>query len=211
MSRSALSMLLAAVWVTACDSNVVGQAGDGGADSGTTPPDQTYPEGPYGKTVGEILRNMSFKGYANLSPADGIVSKDTAFEDFALGDARELSEYRYALINAAAEWCAPCRDEAQALPAKFTAWAPKGGYVIGILTQDDSFNPAQQGNVDAWIRQYDTNYTMLSDPHTEIDNEIAPVSMPLNIMVDLETMKIERIATGDDPEFFNFFERRLNQ
>lgn len=200
--------------VVACGPKIVGgdlvrpDAGLSEQDAG----EQTnaYPEGPYGVTEGETLQNMTFAGYVNQAPEDGFVGDSGYVERFSLQDIRQLG-YRYLLFNVAAIWCVSCQVEAQELPSDFEKWAPLGGYVVSVLKEDAFFEPATKAHLDQWISSYSTNYTMLHDPRGEIDFVLAPAALPTNVMIDLETMKILRVRQGDDPEFFSFFETRLEQ
>lgn len=206
--------LLPSLLVVACGPKIVGgdvtrpDAGLSEQDAG----EQTnaYPPGPYGVQEGDVLQNMTFAGYVNMSPQDGFVGDREYVDSFSLQDARQLG-YRYLLFNVAAIWCVSCQVEAQELPTDFEEWAPQGGYVLSILKEDAYFEPATKAHLDQWISSYSPNYTMLHDPRGEIDFVLAPAALPTNIMVDLETMEILRLRQGDDPEFFSFFETRLEQ
>lgn len=200
----------------ACDPNIVGTPLDSGLvpEDGGPLPDAggaDYPPGPYGTTVGDVLPNMIFAGYLTPTPAGAPVSGLPYTDPVTLADLRAAGIYRYLLLNVAAEWCVPCQAEAEVLPAKYTAWASKGGLVASVLTEDSNVLLATKRNLDDWIRAYDTNYTMLHDPRGEVSRILAPPTMPLNLVVDLTTMRILRRQTGDDPEVFVDFEARLDQ
>jgi len=193
-----LSLLL-----TACGDNVVG--GGNTPDASTVAPD--YPAGPYGVTMGAVLENMSFSGYVNQGPDDGLVSA-TGFEELSLADMRKLG-YRYVLINVAAEWCEPCQEEALSLPTDFVRWAPRGGYVMSVMTEDKDRAPASRAALDRWVESFKMNYTMLHDPKDEITRVIAPPQLPTNMIVDVEKMEILRIEYGSTLEFFDLFDAIL--
>jgi hypothetical protein len=78
-------------------------SGDPGTDStpppdDTAPPTATYPAGPYGKTVGSVIANLSWKGYRNGTGAWG----DIALLDYY--DPDGTRGYRALKINLAALW-----------------------------------------------------------------------------------------------------------
>ncbi len=194
-----------------CGSNVVGTGPDagtnGGADQGVV---EGYPPGPYGINEGDVIQNMTFSGFVNASPDDGVVDQSGFEQTVSLSDFRDMG-YRYLLFNVAAIWCVSCQVEATAFPGKFRDWAPKGGYLLSILIEDAQMNPATTTHLDQWVRMYQPNYTMLHDPQGTVQDVLAPPNLPVNVMIELSTMKIIRIRNGDDPEFFQFFEERLDQ
>ena len=215
-----LGLVLLFLGPSACGVNEVGanpdaerENGDLGAENGdsTVVDRSVFPSGPYGIETGQTLQNMTFAGYVNESPSEGLVTGDGFVDSFSLQDVRELVGYRFALINLAAEWCIGCRDEAKELPGDFARWADKGGFVMSIMTENQAFQQATRSVLDDWIAQFEMNYTMLHDPAFEIPNKVGPTAMPVNIMVDLDTMEIIRIRQGDDPEFFAFFESQLEK
>lgn len=207
--------LFGLVWA-ACDPNIVGAPLDSGLlpNDGGEAPDAggaDYPPGPYGTAVGEVLPNMVFAGYLTSTPAGSPVSGLPYADPVTLADLRAAGGYRYLLLNFAAEWCVPCQAEAEVLPGKYAAWAPKGGLVASVLTEDSNVVLATKRTLDDWIRAYDTTYTMLHDPRGETLRILAPPTMPVNLVVELSTMRIIRRQTGDDPEVFVDFEARLDQ
>jgi thiol-disulfide isomerase/thioredoxin len=193
------------VCLAACGPKVVGgdairpDAGD--VDAGDT----GYPAGPYGVTEGSILANMTFAGYVAPAPESGLGEYR---ESVTLADLRLLG-HRYLLFNVAALWCVPCQQEARELPGDFAEWSPLGGGVASVLKEDESFEPATRAHLDQWIRSYATTYTMLHDPFGQIDFVLAPNALPMNLIIDLDTMAISSVRQGDDPEFFDLYEARL--
>lgn len=200
-----------------CGKNLVGERPDTGtsmpADAGpevdagmeTNP----YPDGPYGGFAGDTIPNFSFSGYVNDHASDGPVEESGYVEGFDFQDIRRLGRYDYMLINIAAEWCQGCRVEAQQIPGLYPPWADKRGYVMSVITQDARSGPALKRHLDAWISTYPINFTMVHDPQGFIDSEIGPAVLPLNIIVDLRTMKILNLVYGEDFAIFETFEGLL--
>ena len=50
---------------------------------------------------------------------------------------------------------------------------------------------------------------MLHDPHGQINDRLAPIGFPLNIIIELETMTIVDQRIGEDARFFDSFEARF--
>ncbi len=196
----------------ACDPNYVGFQVDATiidptADAG---PRDDYPQGPYGAAEGDTIANMVFQGYWNAEPGEGLVSA-SGYEEVSLSRIRALRSlgYQYLLLNVSGEWCVPCQQEARILPGKFSAWAQRGGYVLGIIVEDKRFRVATKETLDVWVDLFQMNYTMVHDPQAFVRDQIAPAAMPTNLMIELETMRVLRRSVGEDPSFFDFFEQTL--
>lgn len=207
ISPSTLSLALV---LAACGDNVVGGEGmDGGLEDAAA--QAGYPSGPFGVDEGQVLQNLSFAGYVVGSPGEGSAVSGSYREAVSLQDLRELGSYRFMLLNVAAEWCVPCQEEAQILPSKFTRWAERGGLVAVVLTEDARFRTATKDDLDRWGTRYQSNHPMLHDPERAILGSLAPSTMPLNLMLDIQTMRILRRRVGNDPTFFDYFEEQLGR
>lgn len=217
MTIRTLSIIVAfALGVAACGENMVGsppsdyipRAPSEGIESDDYPVEP--PEG-YGGEEGEVVPNMLFQGYFTDRPSDVKVNDLEYLETIVLDDIRRLEGYSHMLLTVAAEWCKPCREEAEVLPEYFEQWAAKGGYVLGIINQDTNYNAADRRAVERWANRYKSNYTLVHDPENFIADWFAPTTVPLNVVIDLETMTVLRSRVGEDPDTFNFFERLLDQ
>lgn len=209
-----LLLTLAVAGPLACSANLVGERPDSGADvpdSGLDAgvEDNPYPEGPYGGFLNDTLENFSFNGYINAHPSEGAVETSGYVEGFTLQDIRRLGTYDYLLINVAAEWCSGCRVEAQQIPSLYEGWANKRGYVMSVMTQQDNGALAEKSHLDAWVSAYPINYTMVHDPGNFIYGKIGPDVLPLNLIIDLRTMKILNKVFGEDFAVFETFESLL--
>lgn len=199
---AAVAAAMAACTSTAPAPALPGPATDAGfADSGVTP----YPQGPYGTNEGDVLQDLAFAGYFAAQPQS--VGTDYV-QSVTFAQIRNLG-YRYALINAAAEWCQPCRDEAALFAANHARWAAAGGTVFSVLTEDTNFAPASKVVLDTWIRVYGSNHTMVHDPRDNIERAFAPPTYPVNFIVDLSTMRIVRKRFGLDDQLIETFETQL--
>lgn len=172
-----------------------------------------YPAAPdegYGGEEGEILPNMAFSGYFTIAPDQGRVVESEYRETITLQDIRELDQYSHMLLTVAAEWCKPCREEAEILPERFDIWSQSGGYVLGVIDQDRNYNTADQNAVIAWGSRYNTNYTLTHDPQGWIADQFNPSTKPVNVVIDLRTMEVLRARVGEDRDTFRFFEEQLS-
>lgn len=207
MKRACMALgVSCALLLTACGENEVGSL-PGVRDAGET--DSDYPPGPYGNNPGDVLINMIFDGYVNDAPAEGRVQDGPFVQDFDLQDIRDLPGARFLLFNVAAEWCVGCRIEAEQLPPRYEGWATRGGYVVSVLIEDTSGNPATRLNLDRWLAAFSINYTTVHDPQMFVTRELGPDTLPLNVLVDLETMEIVDSVIGEDLAVFDTFEGLL--
>jgi thiol-disulfide isomerase/thioredoxin len=209
-----VALALVPLGLAACGDNLVGAPPVGFEPPTTEDLDPTagYPEAPpggYGGEQNDILRDMRFRGYRTDTPSEVPVHELKYDEDIRLSQIRNLEGYTHLLITVAAEWCKPCREEAEILPDFFREWAGRGGYVLGVINQDRWYNTADRASVEGWARRYGTNYTLVHDPEAYVTNEFNPSTVPLNVVVELRTMRILRVRVGEDPDTFRFFEQRL--
>lgn len=180
-------------------------------DSGSTdagPVVTRYPPGPYGVAEGDTLEDLAFAGYAPATPM--AVAGMEYDAEVKLSELRAFG-YRYALVSGAAAWCEPCRDEAEQLPGHFTRWATKGGLVITILTENEGFTPADKARLDRWIVEFAPNHPSLHDPQGFVNRILQPASYPVNLVVELETMRLEVVSFGLDEDLAEVFEAILDR
>lgn len=171
-----------------------------------------YPPAPdegYSGDEGGILPNMRFQGYLTEGPSEVPVHDLSYRETVTFSDIRAIEGHTHMLITVAAEWCKPCREEAEILPELYDEWGPRGGYVLGVLNQDRLYNTADRRSVEDWSRRYQSNYSLTHDPEGFVAQEFAPSTVPLNVVVDLRTMEVLRSRVGEDPDTFRFFEDLL--
>lgn len=168
-----------------------------------------YPEGPYGGAEGDVLDNMTFAGYFLTGPSATPAHENDYQERFSLQDIRDIGGYTHMLISVAAEWCKPCREEAETLPGLYEDWGARGGYVLSIISQDRQYQTAGRTSVDVWSLQYQINYSLAHDPEGWVAANFNPSAMPVNMVIDLETMEVLRSRAGEDPDTFRYFSSLL--
>ncbi|MBK7400583.1 MAG: TlpA family protein disulfide reductase [Myxococcales bacterium] len=141
-----------------------------------------------GYEVGNRLENHTFTGRK---------AGETAHVPFALADFK--ATHQLLVLNVAAGWCSPCKEEAKEIQNTI---APKyAGKVafVSIMLEDSARNPATVDNVDNWIKAYSiTSYAVARDPDRWVAKFFDPNNMPLNVVVDLSTMKILSKVIGAD-------------
>jgi len=149
---------------------------------------KTYPKGPYGTQPGETfppLRNI-------LHNCDG---KAVEFHQQAC-DARLL------LLAVSAGWCEPCMKEMHELQsAILPAFCKRGFRVVDLLISDWRDNDVTVPFCKRWTKDYDIGFPVLMDMKREVwERYIGGSSIPVNILIDTETMKVLHRWVGKIPQ-----------
>ena len=151
-------------------------------------PRRTYPEGPYGKEVGDILKNLEFTN------GDG---EKVDLQSFYKDDFNQLL-----LITTSAEWCTACIKEQPKLETMYQEYHSRGLDVLVTLFQDRDFEPATPELSTRWQSKYDLSFQVLADqedPNTFA--EYYDVSLtPMVMLVDLSKMEIIYLTQGFDED-----------
>jgi hypothetical protein len=180
----------------------IGCSSPGGGAEVTAPPTEepavedaapAYPPGPYGLKVGDTFPNLEFNGYKN---AAGEWTK-LAMIDYYDPDGSRGNYGIY--FVASAEWCLPCREEADLLGTIFpTQYKDHGGVVIAALLQDVHHEPANQHTLDRWIPAHHISFDIVVDDQLTL---VSPdqTGLPFGYVINPRDMKIFRITTGIRP------------
>jgi hypothetical protein len=164
--------------------------GDAGSSFGS------YPSGPYGTTTGAIIANMTWIGYAD-DAADAIATTKP-YASYSLDDARTSGNH-YAMINLGESDCPGCQKSAGELETGAQAVVQAGGVVIEVLETTGFVAQPAKADLDAWVNKYSLVNTTVKDPDgtgTPTLNTLGPREHAY--IIDLTTMKIVDIITGDD-------------
>jgi thiol-disulfide isomerase/thioredoxin len=155
----------------------------------------TYPTTGCGTEVGTVLANYTFTGRVNGKDSPSA----TTIRMSDLYDPDGKKGNKYLVINVSALWCVYCREEAKQLPALKAKYGPKGVLFMTDLAQKTDSTAADQGDVDAWIDAYALDTMVVNDPTFVLGSAFFdPAKMPLNLIVDLKTMKIVLKVIGSD-------------
>ncbi len=174
---------------SACSSEPLGKTPP---DSGTTA-SGAYPAGPYGTEVGKVVENGAFRGHKG-----GLATPRETF-DLASYYAMRNEGKRYMVLNVAAFWCSPCKEEAKEMQSRIVPnYGPKGVAFLTIVLEDAARKPATDANVDLWIQTYGLTYPVANDDDGYVTQFFDKSAMPLNMIIDLQTMKIVTKVVGAD-------------
>lgn len=195
--------LLALALLGGCGDNVVGALPEGYVDGASTALD--YPKGPYGVEVGEVFADLALEGYLR----EAVGTATVGYGPVKLSDLRKVAGARYLLFSVGAEWCGACRTEARELAAAAEGWAEQGGLVLGVIIQDAAGKATGQAEIDNWAERYGTNYSLAADPQARVGQRFAIDTLPLNLILDLKTMKVLKKSVGDNPQLLEAFGEQL--
>lgn len=170
--------LLGALALAACGGSET-TGGAGGADR------STYPAGPYGTTEGSILANLEFI--------------DTEGMPWSLGQVHADPSRKLMLITTSAGWCTACIEEQPALKERHTTYSGRGLSIVLATFENENFQPADVAYVKrSWKERFDLPFTVVVDPSFKLGAYYDESLTPMNMVVEVETMKILRIMTGFD-------------
>lgn len=155
--------------------------GDGSGDTGGVASD--YPAGPYGTSVDAVIANHVFQ------QIDGT--------DLSFGDLRDAGK-TVLFLNTAAGWCTACREEQPAIEALYGQYAGQGLEVLVTVFEDNSSAVATLEFVESWRDQYSLSFPVVLDEAFVMQDYYDASATPMNMVVNLRTMEIVYISTGED-------------
>jgi hypothetical protein len=159
----------------------------------TPTPALTYPEGPYGKTAGAVIPDMSWDGYRD---GKGDVTKVDLLDYYDPDGSKGI---KVILVEMSALWCGVCRSEAARLAPVYEAdWKSKGARFVTLIVEGNSHSPATQPDVDTWIKTYKCPYDVVLDASMSLAPPTGgTIGLPYNVIIDPRTMKIDKVVEGD--------------
>ena len=143
-----------------------------------------YPAGPYGLTENSKLANESFLG------VDG--------EAFDLQSIYAQGGNRLLLLSTSAGWCTVCIEEQPKIQALYDQYKGKGLAVVVAIIEDANYLPAQATHAADWKSKYDLTFDVVADSDGALAAYYDPQLTPMNMIVDVSSMKILWLTTGWD-------------
>ena len=184
--------------------------------SGILDTGQSYPDGPFGTTVGKTINNYVFPGYARPAAGLGEANRqEISLGDFfnPTGDGTFPADSvfgageplpRALVVNVSAVWCGPCKQEAlSVLPGEYDHFKPLGGEIMMVLA--DSADPgvaADFENLDNWISAFEGKYPAVIDPEYQMGSLFDTSSFPANFIIDTKDMTIAEVVKGVPQDSF---------
>ncbi|NUO49206.1 MAG: hypothetical protein HOV80_10160 [Polyangiaceae bacterium] len=170
-----------------------------------------YPEGPFGDSIGSIIRDYKFRGFAR--PQDGnFAGQMISMSDFynPTGTEMHAADSVYGekpkplaiMVIIAAGWCGPCQQEAKnVLPGEYTEFAPKAEFIT-IMAEDAGYNEPSLTDIENWATKYKAQWPSVVDGQFKFFALAAEPAFPANILIDAKTMTIVDRVAGADPAIF---------
>jgi hypothetical protein len=217
VSSSALKSAMACA-LACCAAGCVVSAGEPPTpipvDAGQS--DKPYPPGPYGVSVGQVIRDYSFTGYAR--PGEGIGAarrgpitlsdfyNPTGHATYAEGSpfGAGTARPKALVVNVSAVWCVSCKLEAQSvLPEEYAELHPRGAELLFDLAESaEPGNVASFTELDSWISKFAVTYPAVVDPSYQLGSVFPSSSFPANMLVNTRDMTIVDLVSGVPEESF---------
>ena len=166
----------------------------------------SYPAGPYGAVRGATIANLSFLGWKHPDAAAYDVAQ---FENVRLSDFYDPdghTDVKLLAVNASAVWCSVCRSEYAYMKTHgtYAAYRAKGVEMLGALFEDNSYYPAQPADLHNWgsVSSYAVTFPLVLDPGFKMGAYFDSDATPLNMLIDVRTMKIVSITMGYSPTYW---------
>jgi hypothetical protein len=192
------------------DPDVVGR--ETNPDGVAYPTDRIGGQKRIGKTPGDRIPNLTFRGYPDGDRSRGL-------QTISLADYFDPTQQRYKIlhIQVAATWCSICSSLASATVIAKEPMGKKGvAYVeVFVAGATQGFGPSMK-EVDDWVTRHQSNFTTVIDVRARrlagigVTGEV----IPWDIVVDTRTMEILDSAGGApadvvvfDNTFLDFVDR----
>jgi hypothetical protein len=178
-----------------------------GAPDAGAPAEKLYPQGPYGTTIGSVIKNYEWQGYLDtVADADGDPFNEAPhgvdLADFYTGNDPSS---RLLLVILSAGWCGPCQEEASTMPPITSMWWPKGIRFVTLMWQNPDGSNGTTDYSKTWGAQFHLNTPVVADPDSPEANDFGVEGIPYFILVDTKTMKIvdfPQVSIGDMQDVF---------
>ncbi len=179
---------------------------DAGFDPGLTRRDAglAYPAGPFGTAVGDIVPNIRLYGYPKGNATDPANTwRELSLAQFwdPEGNQGPNGTARKTLfVNVSARWCSYCKLEAATQDETCKAKAGQGLVCYTSLFQNSSGGPATRDDINYWMTTYGLELPITVDPGFQWGIFFSEEGTPLNLFVDLKTMRIAGYCLGADEQ-----------
>ena len=191
------------VALVGCSSDEPGAAtpdagGPGTPDAG--PQQRTYPQGPYGLNMGDVMQDRKWMGYADTAADTDIDPFNEPPHEISLADyyTPNNPKSRVVVLIQSAGWCGPCQEEAAQLPGVSATWQPKGVTFITLMWQNPDQTPGTTDYSKEWGTMFHQDTPVVADPNDFAGVPFGNQGIPFLVMIDAKTMKIISFPDGPD-------------
>jgi hypothetical protein len=185
------------------DSGRVTHSRDGSADAhvsadagGPVKAECTYPAGPYGTNVGEVLDpTLVWQAYAPGATMPSTLKISDLY------DCDGTKGINAIVFDTSGQWCVACQYEAQSIPSWMAStgagaghWTELGVHFVSLIIQNDAYAPATIVTAQQWRTMFSLrSIYVAADPNASLP----AVALPHNLLVDPRTMKIHTKLDND--------------
>lgn len=162
-----------------------------------------------GSSVADGIEGDEAGGPTCVAPTEGLGSEPGKYLDMSLamkdcaGNSVSLLDVacgaKAVLVDIGAQWCDPCKKEAEHLEEDAVQkYKDDGLVVISVITQDSDGNPATATTCEWWKNEFGLTSPVVTDPLGNTNFLVggdASSSMPVNILLDKD-FKIVSFTTG---------------
>ncbi len=149
-----------------------------------------------GSKPGNVIRNYKFLGYPESDSTKGL-------QPVALADYFDPEGKNYKIIHiiVSGVWCTYCKMETDALVPQIPDLKAQKVVFLTALSEDSNHNPAQQSDLDFWVKSHKTNFTQVLDPgNQQLGPFFDAAAIPWNANIDARTMEILSASVGAPPD-----------
>lgn len=169
---------------------------------------QSYPSGPYDVTKGSVITNYAFEGFSRPLQAKGDpvpiqlsdfynpTGEGTYPDDSPIAPGEPMP--KALLLDVSAVWCQPCQLESKTiLPKEYEEYGPRGAEFLLLLSESAAQGvPADAKDLRTWTGEFDLPFPSVIDPSYTLGSRFVGASLPTNILIDTQTMKIVELVAG---------------
>jgi len=159
--------------------------GCGEGSSSSVDPVQEYPVGPYGLEVGDVVENVT------LETHDG--------DALSFANVRATGASAMVIFNTAG-WCARCAECMPELMAIHDRFAARGLVTMVSILQSRQYGPASVRDAAYFRRAHELGIPVLADKDAVLEHYFPRLSLPMVMIVDLDTMTLLSAEMMFDPE-----------
>lgn len=160
----------------------------------------TYPEGVYGKQLGDIVSpSLVWDGYLEDATDVSQVSEISIKDYFDCDGSKKINAL---LVLESATWCPVCEGEAKDAYSQMTTpngWADKGIRVLTLMVQNLSGQAATTDTAYDWKQELQpTGIAVAADPGMSlaIPDQMGGVGLPYIVVIDPRTMEVVLSQSG---------------
>lgn len=168
-----------------------------------------YPCSPYGIQVGDVVENLTLKGYAypdylckDNQPLNTNALTLVSFKKWYQGDSACPDKRKVLWIMVGAGWCKPCKEEAKVVQALYGAGELDSRIALlsVVVAPESEFDQMTEDFLKVWANnpQFKLAFPTAMDPAQKFSHFADLSTIPYNLVLDLTTMKI--IVSGTEFE-----------